>query len=351
METNKEMKLPVYNLDYDLVRTYGKQILAKEKEKRNPQKLKINYVTITPDNKYVVCGYKSGQIAIFDKETTEAIKYFKAHSGKVQHIEFYQPDNVMLTCGADGKVLIFDLTNFTFIQEIVQPPIDGHGHLKEIRFALISEGMKHIYFGSQNGCLYKCDKSNNYKPYVFVNPEDMYPSEPYFLTSGVFSPDKRYLVFTSGYSIKFVNLETGKVEKKFGDTKHYINDVTFYPNNENIVATWSQDGTITYWDIQSERELISFSASDDDDGYSHLVFNNSGTYLASANDGHYVNIWDAVTKHPIAKIKDKVSMDGMIKAHKKTVKSMIFVDDDELLTCSFDGTAKYWKLKQLNYED
>ena len=343
MDTNKKVQLPVYNLDYKLLKTYGEQILEEEKKKKDSKKLKMNYVTITPDNKYVVCGYKSGEIAIFDKKTTKKVKYFKAHDSKVKHIEFYVPDNIMLTCGADGKILIFNLKKFTFKREIVQPKLNEYNHLKEIRFASVSEGMEHIYFGSQNGCLYKCDKTNNYKPYVYVSPEDMYPAERYYLTSGIFSPDKKYLVFTSGYSIKFVNLKTGKVEKIIGKTNHFINDITFYPNNDNIVATWSQDGTITYWDIKSEEELISFSASDNDD-YCHLVFDKNGKYLASANDGNYVNVWDAITKHPLLKIKDKVSMDGIIEGHKGTVKSLIFTDDNNLLTCSFDGTAKLWEL-------
>ena len=39
-------------------------------------------------------------------------------------------------------------------------------------------------------------------------------------------------------------------------------------------------------------------------------------------------------------------MDGLIEAHKDTVKSLVFTEDDNLLTCSFDGTAKLWELKQ-----
>jgi len=343
MNTNKNVQLPIYNLDYKLLKTYGNSILEEENKKHKPKKLRINYVNITPDEKYIVCGYKTGEIAIFDKETTEVVKYFKAHDSKVNHIEFYEPDNLMFSSGNDGKILIFDLKNFTLINEIHQPPLKDLESYSEIRFVLVDDNMEHIYFGSQNGCLYKCDKENNFKPYIFVNPEDMYPHERYFLTSGVFSPDKKYLVFASGYSIKFVNLKTGKVDKVIGETRHYINDITFYPNDDNIIATWSQDGTITYWNIQLEKELIAFSASENDD-YCHLVFDQTGRFLASANDENYVNIWDAITKHPLATIKDKVSMDGLIEAHKKTVKSLLFTKNNNLLTCSFDGTAKLWEL-------
>ena len=347
MNTNQTIQLPVYNLDYELIKTYEDNMLREEQKKnfkQKPKKIKIKYVAITPDNKYVVCGYKSGHITIFDYETTEVIKSFQAHEKEVIHIEFYEPENLMFTCGADGKILIFDLNNFTFHSEIIMSPLRGIlSEYKEIRFVLIDKGMEHIYFGSQNGCLYKCDKATNFKPFVYISPYDMHPSQPYFITSGVFSPDNKYLVFGSGYSLKFVNLATGKVEKMLGKTRHYINDIIFYPNDNNIVLTWSQDGTITYWNVKTEKELISFSASDES-GYCHLAIDNKGQYLASANDGNYVNVWDAITKHHLVKIKHNVSMDELVVARKGKVRSLLFTKDNNLLTGSYDGTAKLWKL-------
>lgn len=346
MKTDVNLKLPIYKLDYELIRTFENKVLKEAlNKKEKKEKLKVNYVSITPDQKYVICGYTNGYITIFDYETNEIIKSFKAHSKKIMHIEFYEPENKILTCGADGKILIFDLNNFVLTNEIQQPGLIEYEDLSEIRFVLVSDEMNQIFFGSQNGCLFKCDKATNYKPYVYVNPDDFYPSEDYFVTSGVFSPDKTQLVYTSGYSIKFINLKTGKIDKVIGRTKEFINDIIFYPNNEDIVATWSENGTITYWDINLQEKLVSFSASNTS-GYCHLAFDSVGRYIASGNDGDYVNIWDAVTKHPLITIKDKVRMDGLAEGHKGTVKSLLFTKNDLLLTGSFDGTAKLWKLSQ-----
>jgi len=345
-ERTEHTQLPVYNLDYSLIRTYEDSFLKeeiKDKDGKNRTEIKMDYVEITPNEKYVVCGYASGHITLFDYETGDVVKSFKAHDGKVIHIEFYEPENLMFTCGADGKIQIFDIKNFLSVNEIIQPITDSYSHLREIRFVLISDNAEHIYFGSNNGCLYKCDKKSNYKPYIFVSPYDMYPEQLYYLTSGVFSPDKKYLVFASGYSLKFVNLETGKVEKIIGKTKHYINDVIFYPFDDKIVTTWSEDGTITYWNIETEEELISFSASKYS-GYSHLSFDKTGQYLASGNDGNFVNVWDAVTKHLLVKIEGKISMDNKQQGHKGIIKKMLFTKDNNLLTASKDGTVKLWKL-------
>jgi len=344
MKTDVNLKLPLYKLDYELIRTFENKVLKEElKKKETKEKLQVNYVSISPDQKYVVCGYKNGYIDIFDYETGEIVKSFKAHNKKIVYIGFYEPDNLMLTSGADGRILIFDLVNFVLINEIQQPIIKQLEAYNEVRFVLVSGNMEHIYFGSKNGCLYKCDKVTNYKPYIFVSPKDFYPSELYAITFGVFSPDKTHIVYTSGYSIKFVNLKTGKVDKIIGRTKEFINVIIFYPNNENIVVTWSEDGTITYWDINLQEKIISFSGSDVKD-YCHITIDSAGRYLASANDKNNVNIWDTVTKHPLLTIKDKVSMDGRIEGHKDVVKSLLFTKDDLLLTGSFDGTAKLWKL-------
>lgn len=349
MEAQKQnTEIPIYELDYELVKTFENHLFKNELERgryRKFNKIEINYITVSPDQKYVIAGYTSGYITIFDNETTEVVKSFKAHNGKVIHLEFYEPENKMLTCGADGKILIFNLNDFSFVKEISLPTMTKYSRFKDINFVLITNNMEKIYFGSDNACLYVCEKESNYKASIIVNPNDTYPPESFFLTSGIFSPDNKYVVYSSGYSIKFVNIETGKIDKKFGNTEYYINDLQFHPLNKNIIISWTEDGTITYWNAEKEEELISFLASLDE-GYSHICFDKTGKLLASGNDGNNVNIWDSITKHHLAKIKNKFSMDEDQCGHKGVVKSLLFTKDNMLLTGSYDGTAKLWKLKK-----
>ena len=350
-ELNKT--LPIYKLDYELVKSYENESLKYEIEEfdgENKIKKKIEpgitHITVSPCEKYVIAGYTTGHITIFDKKTTKVVKTLRDHRKKVLHIEMYKPENKVLTCGEDGNIFIYDLSDFSLVNKIAHPFVKKYEKLIEIRFALVSKNMEHIYFGSNNGCLYKCDKSSNYKPRIFVNPNDMYPPEAYYLTSGVFSPDKKHIVFSSGSSLKFVDVKTGKVEKMIGETEDFINDIVFHPLNENIIVSWSEDGTITYWDIEAEHELFSFDASDTQ-GFSHLSFDSTGHWLASGNDEVYVNIWDSVTKHQIGRITNADVIDNMLNGSMFKAKSLLFTKDNQLLTCSYNGIANLWELKQI----
>ena len=349
-ELNKTF--PIYKLDYKLVKSYENESLKHEiEESDGEKKIKrkiepgITHITVSPDEKYVIAGYTSGHITVFDKKTTKVVKTLRNHRNNVQHIEIYAAENKMLSCGEDGSIIIYDLSDFSLVNKIVHPFVKEYEKLIEIRFSLVSKTMEHIYFGSNNGCLYKCDKSSNYKPRIFVNPNDMYPPEGYYLTSGIFSPDKKYIVFSSGLSIKFVDIKTGKVEKMIGNTEDFINDIVFHPLNENIIVSWSEDGTITYWDIEAECELFSFDASDDE-GFSYLSFDSTGRWLASGNDDVYVNIWDSVTKHRIGRIENADVFENKLNGSKLEVKSLLFTKDNQLLTCSYNGIANLWKLKE-----
>ncbi|RLD44897.1 MAG: hypothetical protein DRI86_06400 [Bacteroidetes bacterium] len=333
--------LQVDRLNYELLRTYENPTVKTDGPK--PQKERIIYVAISPNQEIVACAYFSGEISLFNFKTSELIVRFQAHEGRSHHIEFSKNGEIMLSTGDDGRVMMFDIKSYTLINKIVMPFYKNQLELTKIVFALIDDDLEYIYFGANNGCIYKCDKKRNYKPYMIVSPESDIYSDSYYITAGIFSPDNKYLVYSSGFSIKFLNLSTNKIEKLIGGAHQYINDVVFHPTNSNILISWLQNGTITYWDVELEEALCTIKASNQE-GYSHISINNTGEYLASGNDYYYVNIWDVNTKHRLAKISNKFSMDGEIKGHTRRINSLIFIEDGSLLTASHDGTAKLWKL-------
>ncbi len=336
--------LKVERLNYELIRTY-KDLKNKEANIRrsDPKQEQIIYVTISPNQKIVACGYYSGEISLFDFKTSELIARFQAHNKSVNHIEFSKNGEIMLSTGDDGRVMMFDMKKNILLREIVMPLCKKNPGLTKIVFALIEDDLEHIYFGVNNGNIYKCDRKRNYKAYMIVSPWSDVNSDSYYITAGVFSPDNKYLVYISGFSIKFFNLSTNKIEKLIGREHKYINHTVFHPTNSNILISWIENGTITYWDVELEEELCIIKASSEE-GSSHICINKTGEYLASGNDNTYINIWDVNTKHRLARITNMFSMDGEIKGHTKRINTLTFIEDGSLLTASDDGTAKLWKL-------
>ena len=155
------MDLSFSNLSCQPVRIYKHPDLEKDKTRKFSNS--VNYVYVTPDLKYLIAGYLSGQIIIFDYNTGKLRYSYKPHSRKVIHLEYYEPERILLSTGADGRICLFELETFEFIQEIVQPDLKGYEHLNEIRFVLVDEYMKYLFFGSNNGCLYQCNKDNRYR--------------------------------------------------------------------------------------------------------------------------------------------------------------------------------------------
>jgi len=327
------------SLVYELIRTY-----ADDADKSPEKEKKATYVTCSPDGNYVVCGYEDGDVIVFDRDNGQIVKKIKAHKAKVCHIEFDAEPYFVCTAGADSSIKFFSYGDFTFVKEVLHPSFYKNQRDYEMRFILFDNEKEHMYFGTDSGCLFRYDFGSDNNPFILVSPNDMYPPEPYFLTCGIFSPDKKYIVYGSGYSLKVVNLISGKVERIIGHTSHYINDVVFHPKEKNILATWSQNGVITYWNYYSGKKLTCFEAGDSH--YCHLSFSPDGTYLASANCDNKVRIWNAATKHLLTEIETKLDGDGLTEAHSDTVKTLTFINEDHLLTGSMDGTAKIWYLSE-----
>ncbi len=339
MKAKESLELPVYELDYELVRTYS---VKKEIEEDQPRQ-GANYVTFSPDLKFIVCGYLNGVVVFYDYKTAEVIKKIRSHTAKVMHIEFNRSGDLMCSAGADNNIILYDVNKFNVIDKIRHPKFHNENEMYEIRFCLFSDDNMTLYYGTNSGCLFCHDLFSVDESRVIVSPKDMYPPQPYFLTSGIFSPDEKYIVFASGYSLKFVNLETNKVEKMLGVTEHFINDFQFVPGNPDLIATWSQNGIITFWNNKTNKKLVSFEAGDDH--YCHISFSKSGKYLASANCGNIVKVWDAQTKLLLTEIKTKINFDSVCEGHNGAVKTLTFLpEEDLLLTGSLDGTAKLWRL-------
>lgn len=102
------------------------------------------------------------------------------------------------------------------------------------------------------------------------------------------------------------------------------------PDGKSIITS-SEDGQITVWDVESQKELSRWRGHEGMIFY--IAFSPDGTRLASAGEDGTVKIWDIETQQLIHDLR----------GHTAEVGTVTFdTDGERLVTASFDGTAKVW---------
>ena len=115
-----------------------------------------------------------------------------------------------------------------------------------------------------------------------------------------------------------------------------IHSVSFSPDGA-FLATGSNDGTVTLWDVETRTRIASLEGHAD--GIYSLSFTPDRALLATGSSDGTVTLWDVETWNPIASLE----------SHTDGIFSMSFTSDGALLaTGSNDGTITLWDVENRN---
>ena len=145
----------------------------------------------------------------------------RAHNNRINNISFSEDGRFMATASSDKTAKVWTYPDM----KLVKTYNSDHN----ISFILFHPDSRQVYFGGQDGSIYK---------HSFLSKSNPYPiyHNPYFITSATYSPDEKHLVFSSGFSIKFLNLNTSRVEKEIGSCSDYVNQIVFTPKETLLVG-------------------------------------------------------------------------------------------------------------------
>lgn len=313
-------------LTLELVRTFN-----------GHQGSKVEYVTFSPQgNMWASAGFDH-LIHILNSNDQTDVKIINGHKSLVNHVVFSQTGTIFASASDDGTVKVWDTATGNELYSFAAAVPSAL--FKQAYFAVFSADERYLYFGGKSGKIYRVALSAGAQPEIIFD-------DYYHITCAVLSPDNRYLIFGAAYSISFLDLNAlgdasnKKVpideQKTVDKLPDYVNDIQISRDGKTLAA-WCENGTIQLWDYSTMKKIGQIVAGDQ--GYSHISFSSNGTYLASGNSGNGFKIWDYKT-HKIL-CEDKSA--------KSFVRALQFSpnDDNLLLTGSYDGSVKLWRITNL----
>jgi len=212
----------------------------------NSQKSEI--ISFTPQDEIMLSGDFSGYINYWDIPNEALISSIKAHQGKINRIEFSQNGAYFLTFSTEDKKV--KIWSFSGQDTLVNFTIKNSPH-----FAV---------FYDQNSCLIG-DKNGRitHKDFFYPEKDSLFHKNPSTVYDAILNESKTQLVITDKTSIKILNLKEGKkvlyeIENPY--SSFFVKSRYYSPE---ILMTWSRNGIVSFWDINTKKMIRELRAKND----------------------------------------------------------------------------------------
>jgi WD40 repeat protein len=293
---------------------------------------------VSPDSKAVALGKTNGTIEICDLITGKASARLKGHGDPVHALVFARDGRLLASASGvrerpgsekkvnDRSIRIWDVAQGKQVQRCW-----GHdGTLGSLRFTADNRFLKAT---DERGkpCLWNVATGKEV-PGIFgrAGPVDPVSDESREEWACALSPDGKTLVWC-GHSGVFHewDLAAGKERRTWGGQQGCTTTVAFTPDGKRLVA---QGSGITVWNVAAAEEVREFEAHRGE--LLALKFSADGRFLASADDGRGLRLWDAATGKPLPPFG---------ASRRETVLRFEFSADSKLLTTvGTDAVVRVW---------
>lgn len=292
----------------------------------------VTYVQFRQEDNLLASGDKMGTIFLSRSigiEKQQIIRQLKGHSGQITHIAFYKDGNRLASASYDGSIRVWAVSTGRLLKTFHHPSFKSKEDVEdnEPTFLVFSPSGRSIYFGGYSGDLMRVNLKSGKTTLIYTD-------ENGGITSGVLSPNQKYLVFAAAENIHFLDLKMQKVVKslsKSDEFEDYICELAFSPNNDYLLG-WAYNGKVHFWNWQNDKLEFQLPATTRE-GSSDIAFATNGTYFLTGNDASKVKIWG------FPKLKQLQTLEG----HEQPVTTFTSSKDDNYIaTGSRDHTVRIW---------
>lgn len=212
----------------------------------NSQKSEI--ISFTPQDEIMLSGDFSGYINYWDIPNEALISSIKAHHGKINRIEFSQNGEYFLTFSTEDKKV--KIWSFSGQDTLVNFTIKNSPH-----FAI---------FYDKNSCLIGDGNGRIiHKDFFYPEKDSLFYENLITAYDAIINESKTQLIITDKNSIKILNLKEGKkvlyeIENPY--SSFFVKSRYYSPE---ILMTWSRNGIVSFWDINTKKMIRELRAKND----------------------------------------------------------------------------------------
>lgn len=230
------------------------------------------------EEKKILCGSRAGNLHSIDMQARKETRNIEAHTAGIFDIALV--DNKIITAGGEGKVKVWDKENYTLLTEL------NHSS-KSARVIA-----KH-------------------------------PTLP------------EMAIGYSDNSIRIFSTENFKLLLEIKAHENSVFALAYAPNGKYLLSG-GRDAVLKIWDAAdayAPKQTINAH-------WYHInaiQFNHGGNLFATVSMDKTIKVWDAET-FDLLKVLDKEKYNG----HTTSVNKILWLNENELISCSDDRTAMLW---------
>ena len=272
-------------------------------------------VAFSPDGKFVLTASDDGDARLWDAASGEMVRRFTGHTNIVRSVAFSSDGEYVLTGGLDNTVRLWDVTT--------GDELNMFSHATWVYSVAFSPDGKYVLTWTKNAVLWNIETGL---------VERTFGEDVAAALSLAFSPDGKYLVTAhAGQALaRLWDVNSGTLVRNFSGHTNSVEAVAFSADG-NYVVTGSQDGTAKLWNATSSALGRTFR--EHSNGVNSVAFSPDGKFVLTSSDDGTARLWDAVTYSEVR----------TFSGHTEAIWAAAFSPDGKyVLTGSLDDTARLW---------
>jgi WD40 repeat protein/tRNA A-37 threonylcarbamoyl transferase component Bud32 len=201
-------------------------------------------VAISPDGQTLASSSADKTVKVWNLRTGKLLRTLSGHSSWVYSVAI-SPDGQTLADGSDDRTIkLWHLPTGRLITTLSDP---SGNVVRSVTFSpdgktLVSGSFNKINLWSLGNLLTGCKDARTCRPMQVLS------ANLGIVESVAISPDGQTLASGSkDKTIKFWNLQTGKLKNTFSELSDKVNSLTFSPDSKTLISGGNEDGAIEIW--------------------------------------------------------------------------------------------------------
>jgi len=275
---------------------------------------RVKSVDIHPSEPWALTALYSGNVMIWDYETSSCVKSFELSELPVRCAKFIARKQWFIAASDDMKLRVYNYNTMEKIKEI-------EAHHDYVRFLEVHPSLPYVLSCSDDMTVKLWDWNHDFECTQY------FEGHQHYVMQIKFNP-KDSNTFASGSldrSIKVWGLGSPVAHYTLEGHERGVNCIDYYPSGDKpYILSGADDKTIKIWDYQTKSIVHSF------DGHTHnicaVLFHPKLPLIASASEDGTVRLWSSTTYRAESTLNY-----GMERAW-----SLAATKESNMLACGFD---------------